>query len=70
IVLPKQDSSSLKSAFFQVVEANGVVVALTANYPQDRQRILAAEAEKLEIQLDNDARQWLMQHHEHNQLAA
>ncbi|MDH2606378.1 DNA polymerase III subunit delta [Acinetobacter baumannii] len=70
IVLPKQDSSSLKSAFFQVVEANGVVVALTANYPQDRQRILAAEAEKLEIQLDNDAWQWLMQHHEHNLLAA
>ncbi|MCP6612762.1 DNA polymerase III subunit delta, partial [Klebsiella pneumoniae] len=65
-----QDSSSLKSAFFQVVEANGVVVALTANYPQDRQRILAAEAEKLEIQLDNDAWQWLMQHHEHNLLAA
>jgi hypothetical protein len=30
------------------VEANGVVVALTANYPQDRQRILSAEAEKLE----------------------
>lgn len=47
-----------------------MVVALTANYPQDRQRILAAEAEKLEIQLDNDAWQWLMQHHEHNLLAA
>ncbi len=43
IVLPKQDSSSLKSAFFQVVEANGVVVPLTANYPQDRQRILSIE---------------------------
>ena len=38
IVLPKQDSSSLKSAFFQVVEANGVVVSLTATYPQDRQK--------------------------------
>ncbi|MFV5191120.1 DNA polymerase III subunit delta [Acinetobacter sp. 'aerobic (ED)'] len=70
IVLPKQDSSSLKSAFFQVVEANGVVVPLTATYPQDRQRILAIEAEKLNIQLNNDAWQWLMQHHEHNLLAA
>ena len=70
IVLPKQDSSSLKSAFFQVVEANGVVVSLTATYPQDRQKILNLEAEKLGIQLNNDSWQWLMQHHEHNLLAA
>ena len=70
IVLPKQDSSSLKSAFFQIVEANGVVVQLAAAYPQDRQRILAIEAEKLGIQLNHDAWQWLMQHHEHNLLAA
>ena len=70
IVLPKQDSSSLKSVFFQVVEANGVVVSLTATYPQDRQKILNLEAEKLGIQLDHDAWQWLMQHHEHNLLAA
>lgn len=70
IVLPKQDSSSLKSAFFQVVEANSVVVSLTATYPQDRQKILNLEAEKLGIQLDHDAWQWLMQHHEHNLLAA
>ena len=70
IVLPKQDASSLKSAFFQTVEANGVVVPLTATYPQDRQRILNIEAEKLGIQLDQDAWVWLMQHHEHNLLAA
>lgn len=70
IVLPKQDASSLKSAFFQTVEANGVVVPLTASYPQDRQRILSIEAEKLGIQLDQDAWVWLMQHHEHNLLAA
>ena len=70
IIMPKQDSSSLKSAFFQVVEANGVVVALTANYPQDRQRILTIEAEKLGIQLEQDAWLWLEQHHEHNLLAA
>lgn len=70
IVMPKQDSSSLKSAFFQTIEANGVVVALTATYPQDRQRILAVEAEKLGIQLNNDAWAWLEQNHEHNLLAA
>lgn len=70
IVLPKQDSSSLKSAFFQLVEANGVVVPLVANYARERQQILNVEAEKLGIQLDQEAWQWLMQHHEHNLLAA
>ena len=70
VVMPKQDSSSLKSSFFQTVEANGILVALTATYPQDRQRILAVEAEKLGMQLANDAWQWLEQHHEHNLLAA
>lgn len=70
IIMPKQDSSSLKSAFFQVVEANGVMVALTANYAQDRQRILAIEAEKMGIQLDSEAWKWLEAHHEHNLLAA
>lgn len=70
VVMPKQDSSSLKTSFFQVIDANGVNVALTANYPKDRQQILAVEAQKLGIQLANDAWQWLEQHHEHNLLAA
>lgn len=70
VVMPKQDASSLKSSFFQTVEANGVCVTLTANYPRDRQQILAVEAQKLGIQLANDAWQWLEQHHEHNLLAA
>ncbi|MDQ1208669.1 DNA polymerase-3 subunit delta [Acinetobacter baylyi] len=70
VVLPKQDASSLKSSFFQTVEANGVIAHLSAQYPQDRQRILAQEAEKIGIQLDQDAWTWLMQHHEHNLLAA
>jgi DNA polymerase III subunit delta len=70
VVMPKQDSSSLKSSFFQTVEANGILVALTATYPQDRQRILSVEAEKLAVQLSQDAWGWLEQHHEHNLLAA
>lgn len=70
VVMPKQDSSSLKSSFFQTIDANGVNVALTANYPKDRQQILAVEADKLGIKLANDAWQWLEQHHEHNLLAA
>ncbi|APX61945.1 DNA polymerase III, delta subunit [Acinetobacter baumannii 348935] len=70
IIMPKQDSSSLKSSFFQVMDANGVNVSLTANYPRDRQQILSVEAEKLGIKLANDAWVWLEQHHEHNLLAA
>lgn len=70
IIMPKQDSASLKSAFFQTVEANGMVVALTANYPKERQQILAVEAKNLDIQLEQDAWTWLEQHHEHNLLAA
>lgn len=70
IVMPKQDAGSLKTAFFQVMDANGVSVALTASYAKDRQQILMAEAQKLGIQLANDAWKWLEQHHEHNLLAA
>lgn len=70
VVMPKQDSSSLKSSFFQTMDANGVHVALTANYPRDRQQILAVEADKLGVKLANDAWAWLEQHHEHNLLAA
>ena len=70
VIMPKQDSNSLKSSFFQLIEANGVVVPLTANYPQDRQRILSNEADQLGIQLNQDAWVWLEQHHEHNLLAA
>lgn len=70
VVMPKQDSSSLKTSFFQTIDANGVNVALTANYPRDRQQILAVEADKLGIKLANDAWSWLEQHHEHNLLAA
>ncbi|CAB1208518.1 DNA polymerase III subunit delta [Acinetobacter bouvetii] len=70
VVMPKQDGSSLKSSFFQVIDANGVTVPLAANYPQDRQRILSIEADKLGIKLANDAWAWLEQHHEHNLLAA
>ena len=70
IIIAKKDSASLKSAYFQTVEANGVVVALTANYPQERQKVLSFEADKLGIQLDRDAWVWLEQHHEHNLLAA
>ncbi len=70
IVMPKQDSSSLKNSFFQTIDANGINVALTANYPRDRQQILAVEADKLGIKLANDAWAWLEQHHEHNLLAA
>ncbi|MCF9046812.1 DNA polymerase III subunit delta [Acinetobacter nectaris] len=70
IVMPKQDGQSLKSSFIQTVEANGTLVTLNAPYPKDRQQILEVEAKKLSIQLENDAWTWLLEHHEHNLLAA
>jgi DNA polymerase-3 subunit delta len=47
VVMPKQDSNSLKSSFFQLIDANGVHVALTANYPRDRQQILSLKQKSL-----------------------
>lgn len=70
VVMPKQDGSSLKSQFFQTIDANGTLVSLQANYPQERQKILEVEANKLNIQLHSDAWKWLLEHHEHNLLAA
>ena len=70
IVMPKQDSASLKTKFFQTIDANGTLVALTANYAQDRQQILSVEAEKLGLKLHADTWAWLEAHHEHNLLAA
>lgn len=70
VVLPKQDSSSLKTNFFKAIDANGVTIALTAQSIKERQSILQVEADKLGIQLNPEAWHWLEQHHEHNLLAA
>ncbi|KAA8734525.1 DNA polymerase III subunit delta [Acinetobacter qingfengensis] len=70
VVFPKQESQSLKSAFFQSIEANGILVSLNAYGRQEQQRILMQEADKIEIRLDDDAWQWLLYHHENNLLAA
>ncbi len=70
IVFPKQDSQSLKSAFFQTIEANGTVITLAAYSKQDQQRILQIEADKLGIQLSDNAWQWLLYHHENHLLSA
>lgn len=70
VILPKQESSTLKSAFFQTADANGTLIALQANFLKDQQRILHLEAEKIGIQLQAEAWHWLLQHHEHNLLAA
>lgn len=70
IVMPKQDSSSLKSAFFQLLDANAVTVSLTAHTLHEQKSVLAQEALKLGVELTDEAWQWLMQHHEHHLLAA
>lgn len=70
IILPKQESAFLKSSFYQLIEANGVVIPLQANYVKDQLAILQLEATKLNVNLDHEAWQWLLQHHEHNLLSA
>ncbi|MBF7682304.1 DNA polymerase III subunit delta [Acinetobacter sp. B5B] len=70
IVMPKQDSAGLKSSFFKTVEANGIVVSLSLPYEKDQQKILEIEAQKIGIQLEKTAWQWLLEHHEHHILAA
>lgn len=69
MVLPKQESQFNKSVFYQSVEQHGTVVHLYANSPKEQQHILQLEAKKLGIDLDYDAWQWLLHHHEHNLLA-
>lgn len=69
IVLPKQDSAFTKSAFYQAFEKFGTIVHLQVNSLHEQQHILQLESEKLGIQLDRDAWQWLLQHHEHHLLA-
>lgn len=70
IVFPKQESQSLKSAFFQTIEANGTLIQLTAYTAQDQRRILMLEADKLAVKLSDEAWKWLLFHHENNLLAA
>lgn len=70
IVFPKQESQSLKSAFFQTIEANGTLVQLTAYTVQDQRKILILEAQKLNVQLTDEAWKWLVFHHENNLLSA
>lgn len=70
IVFPKQENQSLKSAFFQNIEANGHLIHLTAYSRHDQQRILQLEANKIGIQLTEQAWQWLLYHHENNLLSA
>lgn len=70
IVLPKQDSQSLKSQFFQMITANGCLVSLAAATPSQQRSILQLEAEHIGISLTEDAWQWLLFHHENNLLAA
>ncbi|MFB2538181.1 MULTISPECIES: DNA polymerase III subunit delta [unclassified Acinetobacter] len=70
VVFPKQDSQSLKSAFVQSIEANGIVVNLNLYHDKDYEKILKIEAEKIGIHLSPDAWKWLLFHHENNLLSA
>lgn len=70
LVFPKQDSQSLKSAFFQTIEANGILVNLNIYQRHEQEQILRAEAHKIGVQLTPDAWDWLLYHHENNLLSA
>lgn len=70
LVFPKQDSQSLKSAFFQTIEANGILVNLNVYQRHEQEQILKAEADKIGVKLTADAWDWLLYHHENNLLSA
>lgn len=70
MVFPKQENQSLKSAFFQTIDANATLVALHAYNKSDQQKILEIEADKIGIHLTTQAWQWLIYHHENNLLSA
>ncbi|TXJ09358.1 MAG: DNA polymerase III subunit delta [Acinetobacter sp.] len=70
LVFPKQESQSLKSVFFQTIEANATLIGLYAYNTSEQQQILEIEADKIGIRLTGQAWQWLLYHHENNLLSA
>ncbi len=70
IVMPKQDAAGQKTKFFQLLDANGLVVSLTIQNEQERQVFLHAQAENLKVQLSPAAWTALLAQTENNLLAA
>ncbi len=69
-VMPKQDFAAQKTKFFQMVEANGMVVQLAVQNERDRQNILEDLAKRMGLQLHANAWRELLAQTQNNLLAA
>lgn len=70
INMPKQDNASQKTKFFQLLDANALVVALSIQNDRERQTFLDAQAKNLNVQLLPEAWSALLEQTENNLLAA
>ncbi len=70
ISMPKQDAAGQKTKFFQLIDANGLVVALAIQNDKQRLDFLHTQAQNLNIQLTSAAWALLLSQTENNLLAA
>jgi DNA polymerase III subunit delta len=70
IIMPKQDGAGQKTKFFQLIEANGLVVALAIQNDKERLVFLNTQAQNLNVQLTSAAWASLLSQTENNLLAA
>ena len=70
MVMPRQDQAAQKTRFYQMVDANGIVVPLVIQNERERQAILEDEAAQFGLKLQADAWQLLLSQTENNLFAA
>jgi len=70
INMPKQDAAGQKTKFFQLLDANGLVVSLAIQNDKERQVFLNAQAQNFNVQLTSEAWAALLSQTENNLLAA
>ena len=70
MVMPRQDHTAQKTRFYQIVDANGIVVPLVIQNERERQAILEDEAAQFGLKLQADAWQLLLSQTENNLFAA
>ncbi len=70
INMPKQDNAGQKTKFFQLLDANGLVVSLAIQNDKERQVFLNAQAQNLNVQLTPTSWTMLLTQTENNLLAA
>lgn len=70
INMPKQDNAAQKTKFFQLIEANGLIVPLFLQHERERQAFLADQAKALKLELTTAAWTALLGQTENNLLAA